>query len=61
MKRAVSTQQAIANAAASVEMEGFTVTAQQKEWCRKLLDKEITKTEYIRLIREFAKEQRHAI
>lgn len=61
MKRAVSTQQAIANAVASVEMEGFTVTAQQKEWCRKLLDKEITKTEYIRLIREFAKEQRHAI
>lgn len=61
MKRGVSTQQAIANAAASVEMEGFIVTAQQKEWCRKLLDKEITKAEYIRLIREFAKEQSHAV
>lgn len=61
MKRAVSTQQAIANAAASVEMEGFTVTAQQKEWCLKLLNKEITKAEYIRLVRESAREQRHAI
>lgn len=61
MNRAVSTQQAIANAAASVEMEGFTVTAQHKEWCRKLLNKEITKAEYIRLVRESAREQRHAI
>ena len=60
MKRAVSTQQAIANAAASVEMEGLTVTAQHKEWCRKLLNKEITKAEYIRLVRESAREQRHA-
>ena len=61
MNRVISTEQAIANAAASVEMEGFTVTAQQKEWCRRLLDKEITKEEYIRLIREYAKEQRHAV
>lgn len=43
MNRAVSAKQAIANAAASVEIEGFTVTAQHKEWCRKLLNKEITK------------------
>lgn len=61
MNRTVSTKQAIANAVASVEMEGFTVTAQQKEWCRKLLDKEITKEEYIRLIRDYAREQRHAV
>lgn len=61
MNQAVSTDQAIANAAASVEMEGFTVTAQQKEWCRKLLNKEITKAEYIRLIREHARGQRHAV
>lgn len=61
MKRAVSTQQAIANAAASVEMEGLTVTAQHKEWCQKLLNKEITKAEYIRLVRESAREQRHAV
>lgn len=61
MNRTVSTQQAIANAAASVKMEGFTVTAQHKEWCRKLLNKEITKAEYIRLVRESAREQRHAV
>jgi hypothetical protein len=61
MNRTVTTQQAIANAAASVEMEGFHVTAQHKEWCRKLLNKEITKAEYIRLIRESAKGQSHAL
>lgn len=61
MKRSISTQQAIANAAASVEMEGFTVTAQHKEWCRKLLNKEITKAEYIRLVRASARKQRRVI
>lgn len=61
MDHAISSQRAMDNAAASVEMEGFSVTAQQKEWCRKLLNKEITKAEYIRLVRESAKEQRHAI
>lgn len=61
MKRAISAQQAIANAAASVEMEGFTVTAQHREWCRQLLNGEITRTEYIRLVRESAGEQRHAV
>ena len=61
MNRAVSAKQAIANAAASVEMEGFTVTAQHKEWCRRLLNKEITKAEYIRLVRKSAQEQRHVV
>lgn len=61
MSRSVSTHQAISNAAASVEMEGFTVTAQCKELCRRLLDKELTKEEYIRLIRESAKEQGHVV
>ena len=45
------------HAAASVEMEGFRVTAQHKELCRKLLNKEITKAEYIRQITEAAKGQ----
>lgn len=61
MKREVSTQQAIANAAASVEMEGFIVTDQHREWCRKLLNKEITKSEYIRLVRKSIGGQHHAV
>ena len=57
MKQLIPTGRAIANAAASVEMEGFRVTAQHKELCRKLLNKEITKAEYIRQITEVAKGQ----
>ena len=43
-----STSRAIANASASVEMEGFQVTAQQKE---------ITKAEYIRRVTAAVKGQ----
>lgn len=57
MNSSMSTSRAIANAAASVEMEGFRVTAQHKELCRKLLNKEITKAEYIRQVTETAKGQ----
>ena len=57
MRPSIPTSRAIANAAASVEMEGFRVTAQHKELCRKLLNKEITKAEYIRQVTETAKGQ----
>ncbi len=57
MNSSMSTSRAIANAAASVEMEGFRLTAQHKELCRKLLNKEITKAEYIRQVTETAKGQ----
>ena len=57
MNPLIPTSRAIANAAASVEMEGFRVTAQHKELCRKLLNKEITNAEYIRQIPKAAKGQ----
>ena len=53
----ISTSRAIANASASVEMEGFQVTAQHKELCRMLLNMEITKAEYIRRVTAAAKGQ----
>lgn len=52
MKEAISVKQAIANAAASLEMEGFTVTDQQKELAERLLKKEITKEQYIEMTLE---------
>lgn len=45
-------EQIIENAAASVEMEGYTIDSKSKEWCRKLLRNEITMQEYISLIKE---------
>lgn len=47
----MSIEKAIANATASLEMEGFTVDEQTKEWCRQLLNNEITIEQYV----EFAK------
>lgn len=40
-------EQIIENAAASVEMEGYTIDSKSKEWCQKLLRNEITIQEYI--------------
>ncbi len=40
----------IANAVASVEMEGFHIDEQSKIWCKQLLLKEITMEEYIDLV-----------
>ena len=57
MNSSMSTSRAIANAAASIEMEGFHLPVQHKELCRKLLNKEITKAEYIRQVTETAKRQ----
>lgn len=47
-----SIEKAIANAAASVEMEGFHIDEQVKDWCRQLMLKKITKEEYINLVKE---------
>ncbi len=37
---------------ANVEIEGLTVDEQIREWCKKLLEKEITYEEYLALLRE---------
>ena len=50
----MSIDRAIDNAAASVEMEGYHIDEQSREWCRKLLLKEITMEEYIMLIKQKA-------
>lgn len=42
---------AIENAVASVEMEGYQIDEQSKEWCKKLLLNEITMEEYIELVK----------
>ena len=47
-------EKAIKNAVASVEMEGYHIDEQSKEWCRQLLRKEITMEEYIALIKKKA-------
>ncbi len=46
-----ATEKAISNALASVEMEGFIVSAEYIDWCKKLLDKEITMAQYIELVK----------
>ena len=52
--RKISIEQSIKNASASVEMEGFHIDQQSKEWCKKLLNKEITISQYIELVKEKA-------
>ncbi len=42
-------KEAIENAAASVEMEGFKVSEQSKVWCEQMLNHEITFEEYLAL------------
>lgn len=44
----------IENAASSVEMEGYTIDEQSKAWCRQLLNKEISMSEYIIRVKEKA-------
>lgn len=50
----LSIDKAIDNAAASVEIEGYSIDEQSREWCRKLLLKEITMEEYILLVKRKA-------
>ena len=47
-------EQIMENAAASVEMEGYTIDSKSKEWCQKLLRNEITMQEYISLVKKKA-------
>ena len=42
----------IENAASSVEMEGFVIDEQSKLLCKKLLENEITFSDYIALVKE---------
>ena len=42
-------KEAIENAAASVEMEGFKVSEQSKVWCEQLLNQETTFDQYLAL------------
>jgi hypothetical protein len=42
----------ISNAAASIEMEGFYVDEECKEWCREYLRDEITMDEYMKRLLE---------
>ena len=44
-------EQTIANAAASVEMEGFSISEQMKDLCRALLNKEISFEEYVKVVK----------
>ena len=50
----MSVDKAMDNAAFSVEMEGYHIDAQSREWCRQLLSKEITMEQYIDLIQQKA-------
>lgn len=42
---------AIQNAAASVKMEGLIITPQYVDWCMKLLNEEITMSQYIEMVK----------
>ena len=50
----MSIDKAIENSAASIEMEGYELDEQCKEWCRKVLLGEMTMEEYIVLIKRWA-------
>lgn len=50
----MSVDKAIKNAVASIEMEGFEVDEQSVEWCRMLLNNEITMEQYISLVKKSA-------
>ena len=48
----MSIDKAIENAVASIEMEGFSIDEQCKDWCRMLLNNEISMEQYISLIKQ---------
>lgn len=48
----MSIDNAISNATASLEMEGLLVSDELKELCIKMINKEITMEEYIKLAME---------
>lgn len=43
---------AIANAAASIEIEGRQIDEETRQWCRMLLNRELTLEQYIQLVKE---------
>ena len=47
-----SLDKSIANAVASIEMEGFHIDEQGKALCKKLLSHEITMEEYLNLLKQ---------
>ncbi len=50
MSREESINRSIANAAASVAMEGFYVDEECKDWCRSVLMDQISKEKYLSLL-----------
>lgn len=50
----MSIDKAIENSVASVEVEGFRIDEQCKDWCRKLLKGELSMEEYIVLVKQRA-------
>lgn len=50
MSHEESLNRSIANAAASVAMEGFCIDEECKDWCRMVLLNKITKEEYLSLL-----------
>ena len=50
----MSIDKAIENSAASVEMEGYHIDEECTDWCRKLLQGELTMEEYIVLVKQRA-------
>ena len=48
----MSIDKAIENSAASIKMESIHIDEQCKDWCRKLLQGELTMEEYIVLVKE---------
>ncbi|MBR5222919.1 MAG: hypothetical protein IKV81_01970 [Clostridia bacterium] len=50
----MSIDKAIQNAAASVEMEGYVIDEQCKNWCHQFLNSEMSMEEYISLVKQQA-------
>lgn len=48
----MSTEKAIVNAVASVEIEGYQIDTECVQWCKKLLENEISMEQYISLIKQ---------
>lgn len=48
----MSTDKVIENAVASVEMEGYQVDNECIQWCKKLLENEISMEQYIALVKQ---------
>lgn len=54
MERVVTAEQALKNAAASVEMEGFRVSEEAKELCRQVLNGQMDYATYLALVKQRA-------